>query len=408
MVSTFPSLPSLNLCQIRLEIRNLQAQLVRWRRKIHQHPELGFQEQLTAQFIAEKLDSWGIQHQAGIAQTGVVATLEGNKPGPVLALRADMDALPIQEENEVPYRSQCDGVMHACGHDGHTAIALGTAYYLAQHCNDFQGTVKIVFQPAEEGPGGAKPMVEAGVLSNPAVEAVVSLHLLNNLPIGTIGVRQGAILAADETFDCTIFGKGGHGAMPDQTIDSIVVVSQIITTLQSIVARNLDPLDTVAISVGKLEAGTAINAIADAAYFGGTVRYFNPDLGKLIRQRLEEIIAGVCQAHGATYTLNYSQNYPPVINDPTISSFVNSIALNVVESPEKVISDCQLMAADDVAFFLQTVPGCHFFIGSANSEKNLVYPHHHPRFDFDEAALSLGVEMFVRCVEKFGERSRRN
>ena len=221
MISTIPTPNRINLSQIRLDIRALQAELVHWRRHLHQRPELGFQEQLTAEFIKKKLREWGIDHQTEIAKTGIVATIEGKQPGKVLAIRADMDALPIQEANDVPYRSQHDGIMHACGHDGHTAIALGTVYYLSQHRNTFTGTVKTIFQPAEEGPGGAKPMIEAGVLKNPDVDAIIGLHLWNNLPLGQVGVRTGALMAAVELFQCTILGKGGHGAMPGWTIDYI-------------------------------------------------------------------------------------------------------------------------------------------------------------------------------------------
>ena len=256
MVSTFPSPHSVDQSQIRLDIRALQPQLVTWRRGFHQRPELGFKEHLTAQFIAEKLQEWGIEHETGVANTGIVATIDSGVSGLVLAIRADMDALPIQEENEVSYRSQHDGQMHACGHDGHTAIALGTAYYLSQHRQNFTGKVKIIFQPAEEGPGGAKPMIEAGVLKNPDVDAIIGLHLWNNLPLGTVGVRKGALMAAVECFSCTILGKGGHGAMPHQTVDSIVVSAQIVNALQTIVARNVDPIDSAVVTVGELHAGT--------------------------------------------------------------------------------------------------------------------------------------------------------
>ncbi len=234
MISAFPNAESVNLSRIRSDIRSLQPQLVEWRRRLHQQPELGFQEKLTAEFVSQKLQEWGIEHQTGIAQTGIVAIIKGGKidSGKVLAIRADMDALPIQELNEVPYKSQHDGVMHACGHDGHTAIALGTAYYLQVTRQNFAGTIKIIFQPAEEGPGGAKPMIEAGVLKNPDVDAIIGLHLWNNLPLGTVGVRAGALMAAVECFKCTILGKGGHGAMPHQTVDSIVVAAQIVNALQ--------------------------------------------------------------------------------------------------------------------------------------------------------------------------------
>ncbi|MFO0051901.1 MAG: M20 family metallopeptidase [Dolichospermum sp.] len=403
MVSTFPLASTVNLKNVRLEIRALQPQLVEWRRQIHQKPELGFQEKITAEFISQKLQNWGIEHQVGIAQTGIVAIIKGEKSthGKVLAIRADMDALPIQELNEVPYCSQRDGIMHACGHDGHTAIALGTAYYLHQHRQELNGTVKIIFQPAEEGPGGAKPMIAAGVLNNPDVDAIIGLHLWNNLPLGTVGVRPGALMAAVELFRCTIFGKGGHGAIPHQTVDSLVVAAQIVSALQTIVSRNINPLDSAVVTVGELHAGTAVNVIADTAKMGGTVRYFNPDLAGFFKERIEKIIAGICQSHGANYDLDYIHLYPPVINDADIAALVRSVAQEVIEIPIGVFSECQTMGGEDMSFFLQEVPGCYFFLGSANAEKKLDYPHHHPRFDFDETALPMGVEMFVRCVEKF-------
>lgn len=406
MVSTFPHPASADLSRVRLAIRSLQPQLVEWRRRLHQKPELGFQEKLTAEFVSLKLQEWGIEHQTGIAQTGIVATIKGEKsPSPrTLAIRADMDALPIQELNEVPYCSQHDGVMHACGHDGHTAIALGTAYYLQQHRQDFAGTVKIIFQPAEEGPGGAKPMIEAGVLKNPDVDAIIGLHLWNNLPLGTVGVRSGALMAAVELFDCTILGKGGHGAIPHQTVDSVVVAAQIVTALQTIVARNVNPIDSAVVTVGALHAGTTHNVIADTATMKGTIRYFNPAYQGFFPQKIEQIIAGICQSHGAKYDFKYTELYPPVINDATIAELVRSQAEEVIETPIGIVPECQTMGGEDMSFFLQEVPGCYFFLGSANPEKDLAYPHHHPRFDFDETALPMGVEIFVRCVEKFFDR----
>ena len=400
MVFTVKEAKAVDFSQIRPEIRNLQQSLVEWRRRLHQKPELGFQEQLTAEFIAQKLRQWNIPCETEIAKTGIVATIAGDRPGKVLAIRADMDALPIQEANEVPYRSQHEGKMHACGHDGHTAIALGTAYYLSQH-RDWQGTVKIIFQPAEEGPGGAKPMIEAGVLRNPDVDAIIGLHLWNNLPLGTVGVRSGALMAAVECFRATILGKGGHGAMPDQTVDSIVVASQIVNALQTIVARNVKPLDAAVVTVGELHAGTALNVIADTARMSGTIRYFNPELESLIADRLETIISHVCQMHGAEYELNHWRLYPPTINNEAIAELVRSVAMEVVETPVGVVPECQTMGGEDMSFFLNEVPGCYFFLGSANPAKGLAYPHHHPRFDFDETALGMGVEMFVRCAENF-------
>jgi amidohydrolase len=404
MFATNAPTQPINPDKIRSSIQALQTDLVALRRQIHQQPELGFKEQITAARIASKLTEWGISHQTGIAETGIVATIQGRKNSTrlrTLAIRADMDALPIQEANDVPYKSQHPGVMHACGHDGHTSIALMTAYYLSQHRDDFAGTVKIIFQPAEEGPGGAKPMIEAGVLKNPDVDAIVGLHLWNNLPLGTIGVRSGALMAAVERFNLTIQGKGGHGAMPHQTVDSIVLASQIVTALQTIVSRNVNPIDSAVVTVGQFNAGTAKNIIADTASLAGTVRYFNPNLAEFFHQRIEGIVAGICAAYGATYELDYIKFYPPVINDEKITELVRSVAVDLVETPLGVVPECQTMGGEDMSFFLQQVPGCYFFVGSANPDRSLAYPHHHPRFDFDETALATGVEMFVRCVEKY-------
>ncbi|MEL7355435.1 MAG: amidohydrolase [Cyanobacteria bacterium J06560_6] len=390
---------------VRPEIRALQSDLVSWRRRIHQRPELGFQEDITAAFIAERLTEWGVAYEGAIAKTGIVAVVKGTKSvgqqGPVLGIRADMDGLPVQELNEVDYRSVHEGKMHACGHDGHVAIALGTTQYLQTHRDQFSGTVKVIFQPAEEGPGGAKPMVEAGVLKNPDVDALVGLHLWNNLPLGTLGVRSGPMMAATEFFHCTIQGKGGHGAIPQQTVDAVVVGAQVVNALQTIVSRNIDPLKSAVVTVGEFKAGTAVNVIADSAFLSGTVRYFDADYGELIPERLEQVIAGVCEAHGASYQLDYHKLYPPVVNDRAIAELVRSVALSVVETPAGVVPECQTMGGEDVSFFLQAVPGCYFFLGSANVDKGLAYPHHHPRFDFDETALGVGVETFVRIVEKF-------
>jgi len=401
MVSTPLNPLPVDTSRIRPAIQALQAQVVEWRRYLHQRPELGFQEQLTAAFVAQKLQEWGIEHQTEIAKTGIMATIQGHRPGPVLAIRADMDALPIQEENDIPYRSQHDGIMHACGHDGHTAIALGAAYYLAQHRDDFAGTVKIIFQPAEEGLGGAEPMIAAGVLTNPDVEAIIGLHLWNVLPLGTVGVRPGPSMAAVECFECTIQGRGGHGAIPQQTVDAVVVAAQVVNALQTIVARNVNPIDSAVVTVGELHAGTAHNVIADSAQLTGTVRYFNPIYQGYFGQRMEAVIKGICEAHGATYRLKYWELYPPVVNDGAIADLVRSVAESVVESPLGVVPECQTMGGEDMSFFLQAVPGCYFFLGSANADRGLAYPHHHPRFNFDETALGMGIEIFVRCVEKF-------
>jgi amidohydrolase len=238
-------------------------------------------------------------------------------------------------------------------------------------------------------------------LNHPPVDAIIGLHLWNQLPLGTVGIRSGPFMAATETFRCTIFGKGGHGAIPQQTIDSIVVAAQVVTALQTIVARNIDPIESAVVTVGRLQAGTAKNVIAASAELEGTVRYFNPRYADYFKPRLAQLIGGICQAHGATYELDYTAMYPPVINDARIADLIRQAATAVVESPAGIEPNCQTMGGEDMAFFLQAVPGCYCFLGSANADRGLNFPHHHPRFDFDETALAMGVEIFLRCVEQF-------
>ncbi len=383
----------------RPSIAQLQPQLVQWRRHLHRFPELGFQERATSDFIAQKLRSWGLSVQTGIARTGIVATVEGALPGPVLGVRADMDALPILERNPVEYASEHSGVMHACGHDGHVAIALGTARWLAEHRETLAGTVKFLFQPAEEGPGGALPMIEAGVLSRPDVDALIGLHLWNTMKLGEVGVKGGPSMGDTSQFKVTIVGKGGHGAIPQQTVDAVVVGAQVVGALQTIVSRNVDPFQPVVVTVGKFHSGSNFNVIAQTAQLEGTVRCFDLTLAEMLPRRIEQVIAGICDAHGATYEFEYHRHYPAVVNDPDIAALVRAVA-------EQFLGEAQVrpettLGGEDMAFFLQKVPGCYFFLGSANPERGLDKPHHHPCFDFDEAALGLGVELFVRCVERF-------
>jgi len=392
--------PTLIGAKLRPDVRALQDELVAWRRHIHQRPELGFQEEQTAAFVINKLTEWGIEFRSEVAKTGIVAILPGSCAKPVLAIRADMDALPVQELNEVSYRSQYPGKMHACGHDGHTAIALGVAHYLTKH-RDFPGTVKLIFQPAEEGPGGAQPMIEAGALEHPCVDAILGLHLWNNLPLGTVGVRPGPLMAAVELFDVQISGKGGHGGMPHQTTDVIVVASQVVNALQTIVARNLDPIDSAVVTVGQFNAGSARNVIAGSAQLSGTVRYFNPKYADYFADRFDQLVGGICTAHTANYHLDYWRLYPPTVNHTRMADLVRTAAEQTIETPIGLVPECQTMGGEDMSFFLENVPGCYFFIGAANADRHLAYPHHHPRFDFDETALGTGVELFIRCIELF-------
>ncbi|MEN9264978.1 MAG: M20 family metallopeptidase [Thermostichales cyanobacterium BF4_bins_65] len=384
--------------RLRPAVRDLYPSLVAWRRQIHQQPELGFAEVRTAALIQQLLQDWGIPHQAGVAQTGVVATISGSRAGKTLAIRADMDGLPIQEDNPVPYRSQVPQRMHACGHDGHVAIALGTAKLLWEQRQRLPGQVKIVFQPAEESPGGAKPMIAAGVVQD--VDAMLGLHLWNNLPLGTVGVKSGPAMANTDRFYLQILGKGGHGAMPHQTVDALVVGCQVVSALQTIVARSVDPLQPAVVTVGKFQAGDTFNVIAAKAELWGTVRTFDPDTAELIPKRLEEIVAGICQAYGALYHLDYERTYPAVSNHPQLAALVEQAARDTLGEQARIHPE-MTMGGEDMAFFLEKVPGCYFFLGSANPELGLTFPHHHPRFDFDETALPLGVELFLRCTELY-------
>jgi amidohydrolase len=387
---------------VRPQVEALLPDLISWRRRFHQYPELGFLEEKTSAFVIQHLQSLGWQVRTGVAKTGVVATLKGGQPGKVLAIRADMDALPIQELNKISYASTRPGLMHACGHDGHTAIALGVAKYLAEHRDALKGTVKLLFQPAEESPGGALPMIREGALKNPEVDAVIGLHLWNNLPLGTAGIQAGPIMANADQFILKIQGRGGHGAMPHQTVDAVVVASHVVTALQTIVSRNVNPFESAVVTVGKLNAGSAFNIIAQDATLEGTVRSFSPELADLLPQRIEAVVANICEAFGAAYEFEYIRHYPAVINHPVITQWIQGVAASVLGNVAQVVPE-RTMGGEDMAYFLKEAPGCYFFLGSANTDKGLDKPHHHPCFDFDEMALALGVEIFVRCTEEFQE-----
>lgn len=378
----------------------LQQQLINWRRDFHRHPEPGFQEHRSAIVISERLHTLGYQVQTGIAKTGVVGLLKGKQPGPVVMARFDMDALPITEENETDYVSQNPGVMHACGHDGHMAMGLGVATLMAQHRNQMQGTLKIVFQPGEEGMNGAEVMVEEGVLENPRPDIFLATHIWNDKLAGTVDVTPGAVMAAAEKWDCVVQGKGGHGAAPEQTTDPIVATAQIVTALQTIVSRNVDPLETAVVSVGSVHGGDAFNVIPPRVELSGTIRTFNPQIREMVLRRIDEIIAGVAEACGARAELQITPLTPSVINDAEVAQVVRAAA-EAVLGPENVTTDERTMGSEDAAFFMREVPGCYFFLGSANPERGLNAPHHNPRFDFDEGVLSTGVAILMRALAHY-------
>lgn len=388
---------------LRDEIRALNDQLVADRRHFHQFPELGFQEHETARYVAERLRALGIEPQEGVAQTGVVGLIRGRGEGRVVLLRADMDALPLTEETGAPYASQHVGVHHACGHDGHTAILLAVAELLMRHRDEFTGAVKLVFQPAEEGPGGAEPMIAAGVMEQPHVDGCFGLHLANDLPVGVIMARGGPVQASADDFEIVVEGVGGHGASPHQTVDAVAIGAAIVGELQRIVSREVDPLDSAVVSVGSFHAGARHNIIASRATLVGTMRALKPETRALLHQRVEEIARGVAEAARATARVKINVGYPVTSNDEAMARFAYTVAETVV-GPEHVTEGHPIMGAEDMSFFLNAAPGCYAYVGSRNEARDLRHPHHSPLFDFDEAALPIGVELLTKLALAYLER----
>src|SRR3954468_2578189 len=352
--------------------------LIRTRRDLHMHPELGFQEHRTAGIAAGRLRAAGYEVRTGIAETGVVGTLRGGAgDGPTLLLRADMDALPIVEETSHGFASTVDGKMHACGHDAHTAIGLAVAERLAASRERWGGTVKYVFQPAEEGGQGALRMIEQGVLDG--VDRALGLHVWTGLPSGVVGVTPGPFMASAGEFEITIQGRGGHGAMPEQTVDAVLIGSQVVVALQSIVSRNVSPLDSAVVTVSSFQAGKAFNVISDTARLLGTVRAFDVDACDELPRRIERIVAGVCQAMGATYDFRYQQDTPPTVNDAAMAEVVRAAATETVGAERvRFGPEGRTMAAEDFGEFLLRVPGCYFFVGAMSEPHGAIHPHHSP------------------------------
>ncbi len=386
------------------EVDEIQPGLVADRRYLHENPELGFQEHNTARFVTERLQALGVEDiRTGINGTGVTGLVRGAADGPdrVVLVRADMDALPIHEANDVEYKSQTDGVMHACGHDAHTAILLGLARTLMGRRDQFSGTVKLLFQPAEEiPPGGAQGMIAAGVLEDPHVDAVFALHMAQEVPCGIVIVRPGPILAAPDGFQITIQGKGGHAASPHTSIDPVVAGSHLVVALQTVVSRNVDPIKACVVTVGKFQAGDAFNVIPDTAHLGGTVRTFDPEVRDLAEKRIAELCAGIAAATGTEITLEYDRGYPATVNDPRAVEIVREAALEVV-GEDRLIAPPPIMAGEDFSYFLLERPGAMFQIGTRNEERGLVWGHHHPRFDIDEESLGVGLETMAVTVVKY-------
>jgi len=380
---------------INSDVLKIKKRIIDTRRDIHKHPELSFKEYRTSKLVADRLERFGIIVERNIGKTGVVGTLMGESNGKTIALRADMDALPIQETNNISYKSINDGVMHACGHDAHIAILLGAAEVLSKNKKYIKGKIKFIFQPAEEGYAGAKFMIEDGAIEG--VDEIYGLHVWNYQKSGTIGVKSGPVMSAADLFTIKIKGIGGHGATPQGTVDCVVVASHLIQTLQTIVSRNTNPLENTVVTVGQINGGYNFNIIADEVILKGTTRAYTESNRQLIKTRMKEIIYGVEKTFGAKIKLQYKDGYPPVINNDLITKNLKNVATTIVGN--NVMPPYLSMGGEDFSYFSNIVPGCFFFLGSAPKKKKpMSIPHHCSHFDIDEDVMLIGSSIFVELA----------
>ncbi|HVN68446.1 MAG TPA: M20 family metallopeptidase [Candidatus Binatia bacterium] len=371
------------------------AAIVGYRRHLHSHPELSLVEFETAKFVERELRSFGYDEiRTGIGKTGVLATLHGGKPGPVTLLRADMDALPVQELNDAEYRSVNEGVMHACGHDGHVAMLLGAAAELYRRRDEIHGTLVFCFQPGEEGHSGNKLMIEDGALEHPHVDRTFALHLYSGLDAGKVGVRDGAFFSSSDRFDVELIGRGGHGAMPEKAVDPIVGAAELVALLQTIPSREIAPPQPVVVTVGSLHAGTTFNVIPERAQLQGSVRAFDDEVRRSLPERIERLLRGLCNAMRLEYKFDYHFVYPPTVNDAGVNAIVREVAREIVGPGGLVDPHPIVMWSEDMSFMQQQRPGAYFLVGARGAEIGLE-PHHSARFDIDERALEVGYRMLV-------------
>ncbi|HTZ55013.1 MAG TPA: M20 family metallopeptidase [Candidatus Acidoferrum sp.] len=373
--------------------QRLADDVVLIRRDLHMHPELGFREHRTAGIIADRLRTLGYEVHEGIGTTGVVGILKGAKPGRTIMLRADMDALPILEERDHAYRSQAEGTMHACGHDGHVAILLGAAALLADRRDDVAGTVALVFQPAEEGLGGAKAMIDDGIIERFAIERAYGLHLSTKYPTGVLGFREGPMYASSDSIEIEVVGVGGHGSAPQDAIDPIYTAANFITSVQQVVSRKVDPLEPAVVTIGAIHGGTTHNVIPRTCTMLGTVRAFNDDVRAAMPERIERVLRACCDASGATYDYKYLWRYPVTANDIAQTQYARALAVKTV-GDRMVVDATALMGAEDFSYFAQRIPSCFYTLGCSGGPQTS-HPHHSSLFDIDERALPNGIAMMT-------------
>lgn len=372
------------------------------RRTLHRHPELAFKEFNTAKLVASELSKLGLEVSGGFGVTGVVAEIEGAFDGPTIALRFDMDALPIQEQNPVDYISEIPGCMHACGHDAHVAIGLSVAHLLEKHKAELHGKVRLFFQPGEEGAGGAEAFIADGGMGLPLPEAIFGLHVWNEKPVGWLGVAEGPIMAGSSSFTIQISGKGGHGAIPHLSADPIVAMANLITAAQSIVSRNTDPTDAGVLSFCAVHGGEAFNVIPQSVTLKGTIRSFDQNVGTLIRDRLTDISHHVCSGLGCSASIEFIENTLPVINDHRTTNIVANVCTQLFPQMQLDRQGMTTMGAEDFASFLARIPGTFFFVGSNNPQKGIIHGHHHPQFDIDEESLVPAVAIMAGVALRYG------
>lgn len=382
--------------------KEIHKDIINWRRELHQIPGVGFDIEDTYNFVKLKLEEMNIEYET-LARTGISAIIKGSAEGPTIALRADMDALPIKEETGLSFASK-NNCMHACGHDAHASMLLGAAKILSDNRAYLKGNVKLFFQPAEENHGGAKPMIEEGCMENPKVDAVMGLHigqLFEEVKTGMIGVKSGYVMASVDWVNVKVIGKGGHGATPHLCVDPVIISSEMITSLQKVVSRETSPLHPAVLTIGLIQGGTAANIIPETVEFKGTIRTLYPEDRTRVEKRIKEICEGIAHANGAKVEITYSKGYPALKNNEAFTeSFIKS-AEKIVGKDNIVVLKDPTMGAEDMSYFLQEAPGTFFFLGSHNTEKGIIYPHHHPKFDVDEDVLWIGTAAFVQVVFDF-------